>query len=288
MDSINWHMEGADGFPIECFKVRSSQALLHRHDCLELNYIESGSGYYVIENKTFPIRPGDLFIINNEERHMAVHEEPISMWVIVFRPSWVWDGTESDEFLKPFFRRKTFFSNRIPGNGEETAEIARGIRRIVNEYESRKEGYRLIIRASLLTILALLNRHYETENALLKETEAFNESYGRIREVVWYIENHYGEHISLGELGRTAGMNETYLSTCFSKVMNTTIVKYIESVRLHHACMLLRTTEMPVTEVALACGYNNLSYFNRSFRQKIKTTPREYRKSGSDTALPRR
>lgn len=277
---LNWKMQADEDFPIECFRSCGQQTIMHRHDCLELNYIESGNGYYIIEDKTYPIRAGDVFIINNQERHMVVDEKQIFMQVIVFHPDWIREEAKQYSCLKPFFRRKSLFSNRVSGDRDETKEIADGITRIMREYKERKEGYQLVIRMTLLTTLALLKRHYETEHELLEETETVRKNSSRMQAVAAYIENHYEEHISLTELGQIAGMSEAYLSTCFGQIMNTTIVKYTEEVRIRHACELLRTTEMQVTEIAFACGYNNLSYFNRSFRQKMHVTPREYRKAG--------
>ena len=86
---LNWKMQADDDFPIECFRSCGQQTIMHRHDCLELNYIESGNGYYIIEDKTYPIRAGDVFIINNQERHMVVDEKQIFMQVIVFHPDWI-------------------------------------------------------------------------------------------------------------------------------------------------------------------------------------------------------
>lgn len=265
-------------FPFRCFQVSACQALLHRHNCLELNYIESGSGFYVVENKTYPIGPGDIFIINNEERHMAVHEELISMQVVIFDSAVVWGGQEEDAFLKPFFHRNAYFSNRVEAGHEDAVEIAGYMKRIQAEYGGQKEGWKLVIKAALLLVLAVLNRHYESENALRKDEARFSKSYERIRGVVEYISGHYGEHLSLQELARIASMNSAYLSTYFREVMNVTIVDYIESVRLEQACIRLRTTTGLITDIALSCGYNNISYFNKVFRQKMNMTPGEYRK----------
>lgn len=278
MDFLDEQLALDADFPFRCYQVSDRQALLHRHGYLELNYIESGRGFYVVENRTYPIRPGDIFIINNEERHMAVHEERISMQVIVFDSAMVWSGQEEDAFLKPFFHRNNLFSNRVEACHGDAREIAGYIKRIQEEYAGRKEGWKLVIKAALLLILAVLNRHYEGAKALRQDESRFSRSYERIRVVVEYIGTHYQGHLSLKELAGMAAMNSAYLSTYFKEVMNVTIMDYIESVRLGQACIQLKTTSRQITEIALSCGYNNISYFNRSFRQKMGMTPGEYRK----------
>ncbi len=73
-------------FPYRMFLSNSRQMYLHSHDLLEINHVKEGSGYYLIEEKEYEIHPGDIFIINNQERHMAVHDGSLVLEVIVFDP----------------------------------------------------------------------------------------------------------------------------------------------------------------------------------------------------------
>lgn len=278
MDSERAQFELKEDFPFSFFRTTARQSFLHSHDCLEINYIEFGSGYYIIENKTYPVQSGDIFIINNAERHMAVHESIISMQVFIFDTKLIWNQW-NDDYLKPFFYRNVEFSNRIGADDQEAPELTGYIKRIAKEFETQKEGWKLVLQSALLLFLAVLHRHYERGHALLQNVMQFQKSYDRIREVIEYIASHFNEHMSLEELGKTASMNKTYLSAYFKEVMKVSIVEYIEHIRVNHACMLLRTTKLPVTEVAIQSGFNGISYFNRIFKRQIGETPGEYRKS---------
>ena len=112
MDYRHEEFQFEEGSRIQVFDVAKKQETLHCHDCLELNRIESGTGNYIIGGKVYEICPGDIFVINNRERHLAVHKEPVRMTVILFS-SEVWKDWYNQDYLKPFFQRTEDFSNQI-------------------------------------------------------------------------------------------------------------------------------------------------------------------------------
>ena len=112
MDYRHEEFQFEEGRRIQVFDVAKKQETLHCHDCLELNRIESGTGNYIIGGKVYEICPGDIFVINNRERHLAVHKEPVRMTVILFS-SEVWKDWYNQDYLKPFFQRTEDFSNQI-------------------------------------------------------------------------------------------------------------------------------------------------------------------------------
>lgn len=92
----------APGFPFAMYETNARQVMIHCHDCLEVNLIKKGCGHYLIENHTYGIRENDIFIINNSEHHMAVHEEELSMLVFVFSPEFVWNSPDvaNQEYMR--------------------------------------------------------------------------------------------------------------------------------------------------------------------------------------------
>lgn len=94
---------------------------------------------------------------------------------------------------------------------------------------------------------------------------------------VTYIQEHYKEHITLEELSRVADRNPQYISAVFSKACGMSLKEYITSLRMEEAKKLLRSTSIPISEVALKSGYQDTKYFSRTFMKSTGTSPREYR-----------
>ncbi len=131
----------------------------------------------------------------------------------------------------------------------------------------------LFIKSYLLRILAILS-HYQlftpTERNLDKRVES-------LKKVLTYIRENYKEKIYIQDLADQVHMNEQYFCRFFKKSIGRTPMEYINEYRIKQAMRLLEETDLPVTEVCLECGYNNLGNFLRAFKKYTETTPLKYR-----------
>ena len=99
----------------------------------------------------------------------------------------------------------------------------------------------------------------------------------KLQEVFEYISENYGENITLGELSRIAGLNESYLCRIFKKATGRTVIDYVNFVRVCNAEKLLKT-DMSISDVAYNVGFSTLSHFNHIFRKYNRSSPSEYRR----------
>lgn len=99
----------------------------------------------------------------------------------------------------------------------------------------------------------------------------------KMRAVCQYILEHFDEDLSHATLARKAGTTPAYFSRLFKKTTRKTYRQFVNEVRLGHACRLLTETNLPITEIAFSCGFNNLSSFNRRFLETHRRTPGAYR-----------
>lgn len=105
-----------------------------------------------------------------------------------------------------------------------------------------------------------------------------NPEYSKLtKDIIAYIQLHMEEKLSLDFLAGHFGKNPSVLSNSFSKETGQTLTKYIHQVRTKEALRLFNTTDMSVSEIALAVGYQDFSYFSKVFTQNIGMSPREYR-----------
>lgn len=106
------------------------------------------------------------------------------------------------------------------------------------------------------------------------------------KKVLSYIEDHYTEHITLEDLAKIAGMNPKYFCRFFREMSFRTPIDYVNYYRIERACEQLSTTNTTIIEVALNCGYNDISYFIKTFRKYKGITPKQYLKSEFSTTFP--
>ena len=96
-----------------------------------------------------------------------------------------------------------------------------------------------------------------------------------------YADEAYTENLTLHELSATYQKNEKYLGRLFKREIGLSFSDYVLERRLKKAENLLKTTDEKIIEIALECGFNNISYFNRVFKEKNGISPSEYRNSKS-------
>jgi AraC-like DNA-binding protein len=92
-----------------------------------------------------------------------------------------------------------------------------------------------------------------------------------------YILEHFSDEISHRELAARVHLAPVSYCRLFKKVTRKTCTAFINEIRLGHACRLLMESEDSITEIAFACGFRNLSNFNRRFKERYGVSPRAYR-----------
>ncbi|MBK5196072.1 MAG: helix-turn-helix transcriptional regulator, partial [Proteiniphilum sp.] len=94
--------------------------------------------------------------------------------------------------------------------------------------------------------------------------------------VISFIKREYNRQLTLKEIASVARMNQTAFCRFFLDKTGKTCTQYINSLRINYACKLLQEKKSTITEICYECGFNNISNFNRQFKQITKHSPTEY------------
>lgn len=269
---------------METYRLQPSYAgLIHNHHYLEVSYIKEGKGKYHIDDKVYDIEQGDIFIINNIEKHVLVVDEPNSLTnlVIHFEPRFIWSQTEhsfDSRYLQVFFHRNRHFSNRLDHLHPATEKIAKLFDEIEEEFTNAQQGFELMVKVRLLNILVLISRHYAFTVEDPEHHQHFKYGLECINQVLDYIDSHLDQPISLEELAHIAHMNPSYFSTFFKKYNGIAPLKYIRSKRIEKAVEYLKFSDKSIIDIAGCCGFNNMTSFYQAFKEVTATVPAKYRK----------
>ncbi len=135
-------------------------------------------------------------------------------------------------------------------------------------------------------VVAVLRKELFSEAEVLAQVEAAlahskrlgDEAQRIARLAMAYIHEHYAEPVSREALAAAVGVSERYLTRCFKQETGITPVVYLNRYRIRQACHLLEIGERNVTEVALACGFDDSNYFGKVFRAEMGVSPRAYQR----------
>lgn len=132
-----------------------------------------------------------------------------------------------------------------------------------------------ILKEDLVEVLErILQRNFEKEEGTVKEN---GEKYETIELLKDYIDEHFGQDLSLDALGEVVHLHPAYLSRIFKEVTDVNLSGYITDVRMQKAAELLERTNLKVNEVMKRVGYQKSQHFSRLFKEKFGVTPKEYR-----------
>lgn len=251
------------------YEKDNQEDFFHWHSYCEITYIKNGHGYYFVNGRRYAVSEKDLIIFNNVELHgWWVEEEQMEVVVMIFPAEFVSMPLTmfDNDYLRPFMARGSNFRNKIGADEENAAEIVAIIQDISREWKSADVGCHLMIKAQVLRILTLLIRHYQkygtgkNEAMLLSDK---NRSMKRIETALYYINSHFTEKLSLETVAAVACMSPAYFSTYFKSVTHYGFSEYVTKLRLKKAKELEKTTDLNMFQIAMDCGFSNMSNFYR-------------------------
>jgi AraC-like DNA-binding protein len=142
------------------------------------------------------------------------------------------------------------------------------------EWKEKSSGYRELILLKLSELFIGAVRARTTAAAAVDVAPNAK----RIEEIVRHLEGRFMESLTLPELAAQLGYSPSYLSRFFKNATGSCLFEFVNRLRIQRACLLLKNTTTLVTDIAMDCGYNNISFFNRMFRRLMHCSPLEYRR----------
>ncbi len=248
----------------------------HKHDELEVIYSVSGRGYLFAENEVLLLKPGDIAVTNSEEVHKVMPDpkQPGSLIVIMFKTKILEYLSNSQELCTIFYNKELKRRLRLEAGEKETVKDI--LEDLLFEFENENLFYQEKITARLTELLVILHRLYRIQK---KEKDTDDGVGERINKVMEFIENNLNEDITVKDIANHIHLSASHLSSLFKQKTGLTIYSFIISKRLILARKLLVETEQPVDVIAEECGFNDVSSFIRCFRERVGTTPGQYRRA---------
>ena len=270
----------AKGLSYTCYLRKERQLAFnwHYHPEFELTYIIKGRGVRLVGDHAADFKAGDLVLLGSNLPHTWSSEgassEDSEAVVIQFAPGY---------FPEPLLELAEWAHVR-----RVLAESALGLRysgdvvpRVARRMKALLKVRGLAGFAGLAEILEIL-AGARTRRSLA--TPAFapglkTHQQARLQRILEHIGSRWTEELSLGDIATFTHMSPSSFSRFFRRMTKKSYIKYLTELRVGHACRMLAEEESGVAEIAFACGFGNLSNFNRRFREIMGTQPREYRRS---------
>lgn len=142
---------------------------------------------------------------------------------------------------------------------------------------TKVEGYELIVLGAFYHLFGLIysNGYYNTVSSQLSRN---HKRIVQLKSALEFMESSYNRQITLEDIANVVNMSPKYFCRFFQEMTHRTPIDYLNYYRIERACYLLLTTDQSITEVAFNSGFNDLSYFIKTFKRYKGTTPKKYLK----------
>lgn len=271
---------GTFDFPIAYYKIDSHHPrydmMYHWHPECELIKINKGKLALTLDAKEIVANAGDIIYITDGLLHSGTPIESCEYECLVFDAKEVTAGSRIHiKQMENVLKHKRIINCHMSQMDEEFENI---IASLFGAMQTNFIGYEFTVIGSLMQFYGYVfkNHLYSiTENIGFKSEE----QQLMLKGVINYIEENYNEKITLAHLAKKAGMSPKYFCSVFYKMTQKTPIDFLNAYRIECACEKLITTQESVTEIAFFCGFNDVSYFTKTFKRYKNTTPLRYRRS---------
>lgn len=271
-----------NGINIKVNKATQSRMEFHKHDFFEFVYVEKGFIVHNHNGKTHILTAGDVLCIIPGQVHSYTMAYEATIYNILFSKEEL--GSFVDEISSIGIMREIFgfCTDSLPIvklSIPQRHDINLLMTKMCDEQKVGSSGWKSMMRVYIVEFLIFFTRAY----TLAEHEKAVNTTdgavyYGYILKTLKFIEENFKDDITSVEIAANVGISSDYITKQFKKELEITPLEYLRKYRIAKAIELIKTTDMSISDISTACGFNDLSLFSRVFKQTFGLTPRDFKK----------
>jgi AraC-like DNA-binding protein len=261
-------------FKLIQWKSKNDRFFWHSHPEHEIIYVKKGSGKLHIGNYLGEYNEGEILVLGANLPHSGLgyglldeHEEVI----VQLKEDFLGNGFLDVPELNPVKRLFSRASLGIAFSGKIADEVAPKI-----EDLNLQTGLERLI--NLLDILKILSQaqDYKILNNRDVKYDFRIEDERRIKKIYAFVEENYGRQIDIKEMAEIANLTVPSFCRYFKKMTHYTFTDFLNDFRINNACKELES-DKNISEICFDSGFNNISHFNKTFKQIKLKSPKAYR-----------
>ena len=269
---------GTFDFPIAYYWVDAQhpryEMMLHWHLDYELIRVQEGVLHLELDGTPFTLQAGDVALVTDGVCHSGVPEDCVYECLVFDLGSFVAQNRIGSRQVMNILRHHQTVQPVLPKADKELTTV---LEQLFAAMREPTDGCKLFVQGCLYQFLGFVirDRLYDPSSHIARRNRSQQTS---LKNAITYIEENYAGHVSLDDLARVAGMNRKYFCSFFHSMTHRTPVEYLNGYRVEQACEMLLHTDLTVAEIAGRCGFNDVSYFTKTFHRYMGITPLGCRK----------
>ena len=252
----------------ECGIEQGIPGLGYNYEVLKnavIHYVTKGYGTFKFNGKVYNLKQGDIFILlkGMQVEYVASIDDPWEYYWIGF------SGSNANEYLN-----RTSITDSCVANCEENSKIPQIILNmceISKTYNPSSSDDILLLKELYSLLYALIEEFPKPFEYKDKELHTY------IQDALNFINSNYMHSITVQEIADYVNLSRSYLYKMFIKNLGISPQRYLINLRMYKATLLLKSTKLPIGEVANSVGYSDSLLFSKTFSKHFSMSPLNYR-----------
>lgn len=277
-----WTNATLSDFPVHCsYRTMSLyQPAFHSHSGFELYLCVQGNGHFIAGERIHALGAGTFTVVKPMALHLSRPNRsvPFHRYVLAVQKSYLeslyTDDMTSYQTISQWLPQADSESTHSRLNARQLLSLQETLDQLEREITRKQPCYPLIVKSLLLQLFAQLGR-YQSESGY--DHGGSYEQKQLVENILSYIMEHYHEPLSMENLCGQFHLSRSYLFKLFKQNTGVSINEFLVTYRMNKAKDYLQGTELPITEVAAAVGFQDISHFCHTFKRLSGMAPSRYR-----------
>ena len=253
----------------------------HWHEEIEILVVTKGSAVLILNNDRYELKEGYVAFILPNHLHLvtALLGDTFDFYAVVFHPDLLSSSIQDviqQQYFDSVLQENILFPTVLSAQEAKEFGIADVLSDIYALFAKKEPCFDLLIKARLYVVWSLYYLHGTSSASMSERTSDYR--IALVKSIIDYIHTHYESQITLNILASHFHLSREHLCRLFKKMTRMSPIEYLNFYRISTSTRLLRETDHEISDIALEIGFNNISYFNRTFKRYMHVTPGEYRK----------
>lgn len=248
------------------YTLPNAGVMAHSHPYYHMFFVQTGVSNFVVNNKEYVLQAGQTLLVPRQVEHSYSNKQDATMEYLEIK------FTLSQETKDTQFLSTEPFITENPLAGMLFTQILKEYSDLEGLADKAAASYL----DSILHILTEKQRYSKQRQYRFIDASSYNPL---SQSIIRYLEKHFAQDLTLDELAEELGYNKSYLCVAFKKDTQTTILDFLNMIRIRRAAELIVYSDHSLTQVADMCGFASDSHFNRVFVKYVGTTPGQCRRA---------
>ncbi|MBQ7373176.1 MAG: helix-turn-helix transcriptional regulator [Clostridia bacterium] len=268
---------GTADFPFELYEINQThpkyEMAMHWHYNVEIIRVKKGKLSITLDNRKFTANQGETVFVNSETLHGAIPTDS-EYDCVVFNLAFLKTGNVScDSFLDNLLNHNAVISDKINSPLYQTA-----ISKLFSALKTREDGFQFKVFGAVNELIGALKENNDFSYKIDGLNQKDEKNVAKLKRILAFIRENFDKELTLDDMANASGFSTKYFCSFFKNMTGKTPISYLNDYRIERASRKLLASDLPITQIAFSCGFNDLSYFIKTFKKLKGCSPKIYRK----------